>query len=132
MDLRTRLGRWSRLSADEGSLTAEAALSIGAVIATFSLLVQAQVAGSTWLRLQSVAVEASNIAATSGSLSERLYEATQWSKAQLPEVEVMADGDDGQVVVQLRQELILLGGAWRPTITANASAPRLDTVAWQL
>ena len=121
----------SRLSAEAGSLTAEAALSIGSVIATFSLLVQAQVAGTTWLRLQSVAVEASNIAATSGSLIDRLQAATEWSKRQLPSAEVTADGDASEVTVLLREQLSLLGGAWRPSITAQSSAPRLDAVAWQ-
>lgn len=131
MDLQLRLSALRRrLSAEAGSLTVEAALGIAAILSVTTLLLSGSSVAIAAIKLRAISYEAVEMASASGSTWENENAARSWVKTQLPQAELQVRYESEEVQVELKQELHLLAGAWRPVVKAEASAPLIDVIAW--
>lgn len=119
-----------RLTGDAGGLSIEAALGIGAILAVFTLLIQATAVGVEYVRMLDVTVETAELASASGRVSLRLAQAKQWAELQLPSAQFELSADFRTVRVAATRRLIVLGGIWRPPLRVEADAVLIDQAAW--
>lgn len=108
----------------------EAALGIAAVLACFGFLIQASAVGVEYLRLLAIAADTAELASASGQLSLRVEQARDWANQQAPAAEIVITHDQRTVHVQASQQLTLLGGSWRPLVSATVDAVLIDQAAW--
>lgn len=122
--------RWPRLTGDAGGLSIEAALGIGAILAVFTLLIQATAVGVEYVRMLDVTVETAELASASGRLSLRMAQARQWAQERLPAVQFELSADFRTVRVAASRQVVVLGGIWRPQLRVSADAVLIDQAAW--
>jgi hypothetical protein len=70
------------------------------------------------------------LASASGPLSQRTAQAVAWAESQLTGSKATVEVTGDVVHFGVSVELSLLGGVWQPRVTASASSPIVDRVAW--
>lgn len=129
MDLRPGLIR-SRLAADEGSITAEAAVGLAALVGIAALMLKVLGVLLVFLQLQATANHASQIASASGDLGIRLAQAKAFIREQAPRAQSSVSGGAGGVEIEVYQSEGLEVLGWQPVLRVRVTALLLDQAVW--
>lgn len=118
-----------RVSSQRGTVTAEAAIGMFALVLMMVLAVQLILLGVQQVRLTAAATEATRIAAASGQLSLRISQAESYLENVLPSSNHRITSDGGSVLVELSSQGRVVLLPFAPVLRANATSPLIDSLA---
>lgn len=113
-----------------GAVTLEAALGIGALIVTASLLIQVVAVVVLQIQLQTIGYEALRIAVASGDVSKRIWQAESFILSENPRIESAFEPDLSQVSMRLSLPLPVRLPGLPTRLSFVQSAQLLDRAVW--
>lgn len=113
-----------------GAVTLEAALGIGALIVTASLLIQVVAVVVLQIQLQTIGYEALRIAVASGDVSKRIWQAESFILSENPLIESAFEPDLSRVSMRLSLPLPVRLPGLPTRLSFVQSAQLLDRAIW--
>jgi len=121
--LRLNRGEWRSA---RGSVTAEAAIGMAALMFLAMVLLQSLVVATTYVRMLSVQAEALRIATASGPPELQIASAEEFIHQKLVGVTVSHSSDGETVTLLLERQVQVMGVRWRPQLESSMTGRLLD------
>lgn len=130
MDIWSGVNLKNLRESQSGAVTLEAALGIGALVVTASLLIQVVAVVVLQIQLQTIGYEALRIAVAPGDVSKRIWQAESFISSENPLVESSFEPDLTQVSMRLSLPLPIRLPGLPTRLSFVQSAQLLDRAIW--